>query len=118
MRRAMSCVYWAPKSRTRTSSRACDMSAPTPSHRVGVKRGPRDVAGCAGFERLRILFGPMLPDLRIQVVRVGAVEVPLPLYQPDGAARMDLPAALEAPLTLPPLGRARVPTGLAVAIPR
>ncbi len=60
----------------------------------------------------------MLPDLRIQVVRVGAVEVPLPRYQTDGAAGMDLHAALEAPLTLAPLGRARVPTGLAVAIPR
>jgi dUTP pyrophosphatase len=60
----------------------------------------------------------MLPDLRIQVVRVGTVEVPLPRYQTEGAAGMDLHAALEAPLTLPPLGRAKIPTGLAVAIPR
>ncbi len=36
----------------------------------------------------------MMPDLRIQVVRVGAVAVPLPRYQTDGAAGMDLHAAL------------------------
>jgi dUTP pyrophosphatase len=60
----------------------------------------------------------MLPDLRIQVVRVGPVEVPLPRYQSDGAAGMDLHAALAEAITLPPLGRARIPTGLALALPR
>jgi dUTP pyrophosphatase len=59
----------------------------------------------------------MLPDLRIQVARIGSVHVPLPRYQTDGAAGMDLHAALAEPLTLPPLGRARVPTGLVFAIP-
>jgi dUTP pyrophosphatase len=60
----------------------------------------------------------MLPDLRIQVARVGPVAVPLPRYQTDGAAGMDLHAALVQPIVLAPLGRASVPTGLAVAIPR
>jgi dUTP pyrophosphatase len=60
----------------------------------------------------------MLPDLRIQLARVGPVSVPLPRYQTDGAAGMDLHAALAEPMTVPPLGRARVPTGLTVAIPR
>jgi dUTP pyrophosphatase len=59
----------------------------------------------------------MLPDLRIQVVRVGPVDVPLPRYQTDGAAGMDLHAALTESLTLPSLARAQVPTGLAFAIP-
>jgi dUTP pyrophosphatase len=59
----------------------------------------------------------MVPDLRIAVSRVGAVAVPLPRYQTDGAAGMDLHAAIAQPLTLPPLGRARVPTGLVFAIP-
>jgi dUTP pyrophosphatase len=59
----------------------------------------------------------MMPDLRIQVVRVGTVEVPLPRYQTDGSAGMDLHAALVEPITLAPLGRARVPTGLVFAIP-
>ena len=59
----------------------------------------------------------MLPDLRIQVSRVGAVEVPVPRYQTQGAAGMDLHAAIPAPVTLAPLARARFPTGLAFAIP-
>jgi dUTP pyrophosphatase len=59
----------------------------------------------------------MLPDLRIQVVRVGPVVVPLPRYQTEGAAGMDLHAALLEPVTLAPLGRVRIPTGLSLAIP-
>ncbi len=59
----------------------------------------------------------MVPDVTISVVRVGKVVVPLPSYQSDGAAGMDLHAALEAPMTLPPLGRAKIPTGLQMAIP-
>ncbi|HEX8793423.1 MAG TPA: dUTP diphosphatase [Polyangiaceae bacterium] len=58
-----------------------------------------------------------VPDLRIQVARVGPVAVPLPRYQTDGAAGMDLHAAIEAPIVVPPLGRVRVPTGLVFAIP-
>jgi dUTP pyrophosphatase len=56
-------------------------------------------------------------SLPVRVQRVGNVAVPLPRYQTGGAAGMDLHAALEQPLTLPPLGRAKVPTGLAFAIP-
>jgi dUTP pyrophosphatase len=60
----------------------------------------------------------MMPDLRIQAVRMGPIEVPLPRYQTDGAAGMDLHAALREPVTLASLGRALIPTGLAFAIPR
>ena len=59
----------------------------------------------------------MVPDLTISVRRVGEVLVPLPRYQTHGSAGMDLCAALEGPLTLPPLGRALIPTGLSIAIP-
>ena len=59
----------------------------------------------------------MVPDLRIPVARVGPIHVPLPRYQTDGAAGMDLHAALEVPLVVAPLERARVPTGLVFAIP-
>jgi dUTP pyrophosphatase len=59
----------------------------------------------------------MMPDLRIQVARVGSVEVPLPRYQTDGSAGMDLHAALLEPITLAPMGRVRIPTGLVFAIP-
>ncbi len=59
----------------------------------------------------------MVPDLTISVIRVGDVVVPLPTYQSDGAAGMDLHAALKEPVTIPPLGRAKIPTGIAMAIP-
>jgi len=41
----------------------------------------------------------------------------LPAYATAGAAGMDLLAAVQAPLTIPPGGRALVPTGLAIALP-
>jgi dUTP pyrophosphatase len=59
----------------------------------------------------------MVPDLRIAVCRVGSVVVPLPRYQTAGAAGMDLCAAITAPLIIVPLGRAKIKTGIAVAIP-
>jgi len=46
-----------------------------------------------------------------------AYGLPLPAYQSEDAAGLDLVAAVEEPLTLPPLGRALVPTGLAMALP-
>ena len=43
--------------------------------------------------------------------------IPLPQYESENAAGMDLRAFLAADLSIPPLGRARVPTGLRVEIP-
>ncbi len=43
--------------------------------------------------------------------------LPLPAYQSEDAAGLDLVAAVEEPLILQPLGRALVPTGLAMALP-
>jgi dUTP pyrophosphatase len=59
----------------------------------------------------------MVPDIRIPVTRTGPVVVPLPQYQSDGAAGMDLHAALELPVVIAVGGRALVPTGLIFAIP-
>ena len=59
----------------------------------------------------------LVPDLRVQIRRVGPVEVPLPRYRTRGAAGMDLHAAITQPLTIAPLARVRVPTGLAIALP-
>lgn len=58
-----------------------------------------------------------VPDLLIAVKPVGRVVVPLPRYQTSGAAGLDLHAALEAPITIAPLARVKVPTGLVLAIP-
>ena len=44
-------------------------------------------------------------------------DLPLPRYQSSGAAGADLAAAIEGTLTLAPLQRVLVPTGLGVAIP-
>ncbi len=46
-----------------------------------------------------------------------AKDLPLPAYQSEDAAGLDLLAAVEEPMTLLPLGRALVPTGLAMALP-
>lgn len=42
---------------------------------------------------------------------------PLPQYETPLSAGMDLRANLDAPVTLPPLGRALIPTGLFIALP-
>ncbi|MDP3545710.1 MAG: dUTP diphosphatase [Phreatobacter sp.] len=58
--------------------------------------------------------------LQIAVRRLPHGEgLPLPRAQTDGAAGMDLVAALpeDAPITLEPRARAAVPTGLELAIP-
>ena len=44
-------------------------------------------------------------------------DLPLPAYQSDLAAGLDLYAAVETPLSLAPGARALVPTGLAMALP-
>jgi dUTP pyrophosphatase len=59
----------------------------------------------------------VVPDLLLAVRRVGTIAVPLPHYQTRGAAGLDLHAALAGPLTIPSLGRVKVPTGLSFAIP-
>jgi dUTP diphosphatase len=43
--------------------------------------------------------------------------LPLPAYATPGSAGVDLAAALEAPLVLPPGARAAIPTGIALALP-
>jgi dUTP pyrophosphatase len=57
-------------------------------------------------------------EIRILRLPHGA-DLPLPAYQSPGAAGLDLLAAVpaDAPLTIPPAGRATVPTGLALALP-
>lgn len=53
----------------------------------------------------------------LRVKRVGPVDVPLPRYQSEHAAGMDLHAAIEAPVMIAPGARKLVATGLSVAIP-
>src|SRR5512139_645927 len=53
---------------------------------------------------------PVLP------VRGGSRDL-LPAYQTEGASGMDLRADIEAEFSIPPMGRALVPTGIALALP-
>jgi dUTP pyrophosphatase len=60
----------------------------------------------------------MVRSVRIQVQRVaGAEDLPLPRYATDGAAGLDLFAAVTEPLRLVPGARAAIPTGLRFALP-
>ena len=56
----------------------------------------------------------MISTVRFRLTRPGAKA---PFYATPGAAAADLCAVLDAPLTLPPMGRAMVPTGLAIQLP-
>ena len=56
--------------------------------------------------------------LVVPIVREpGSDDLPLPGYATDGAAGMDLRAALETPVTLAPGERAAIPTGIRIALP-
>jgi dUTP pyrophosphatase len=59
----------------------------------------------------------MSTPLRLPVLRVGAVDVPLPRYHTPGSAGMDLQAAIPEEVILAPLGRHMFSTGLSMAIP-
>ena len=50
-------------------------------------------------------------------VLISNNRIPLPEYQTEGAAGMDLRAFLENDATIPPLGRVKIPTGLKMEIP-
>jgi dUTP pyrophosphatase len=50
-------------------------------------------------------------------VRVATNALPLPRYMTADAAGMDIYADLSEDLTIPPLGRALIPSGFALALP-
>jgi dUTP pyrophosphatase len=59
-------------------------------------------------------------QVQLQVRRLPhGADLPLPSYQSEGAAGLDLLAAVaaDAPVTIGPGQRAMIPTGLAVALP-
>ena len=56
--------------------------------------------------------------LHITVLRLpNGAGLPLPAARTSGSAGLDLSAAVEMPLVIPPGGRALVPTGFAIALP-
>jgi len=58
------------------------------------------------------------PELPVLVERMPhAADLPLPAYATEGAAGMDVLAAVEAPVSIEPGGRTLIPTGLRIALP-
>jgi dUTP pyrophosphatase len=55
--------------------------------------------------------------VRIEVARVGADDLPLPAYQTEGSAGMDLCAAVDGEVAIPHGEWRLIPTGLRMAIP-
>ena len=54
-------------------------------------------------------------DMKIRIINHS--RHPLPQYATPLSAGVDLRANLDAPVTLPPMGRCLVPTGLRIALP-
>ncbi len=60
----------------------------------------------------------MSDHLTVEILPLAnAADLPLPHYQTEHSAGVDLYAAVESELTIGPGGRTLVPTGIAVAIP-
>jgi len=58
----------------------------------------------------------MTVKIRYLSPRIGT-ELPAPRYATDGAAGCDLCACIDAPVTIAPGDLARIPTGIAIALP-
>lgn len=59
-----------------------------------------------------------MESVRVQIeILSGNEDLPLPRYMTDHAAGMDICAAVNDELVLPPGERAMVPTGIAISIP-
>jgi dUTP pyrophosphatase len=61
---------------------------------------------------------PIIEEIQVPIERLpGTEDLPLPGYMTGQAAGMDLMAAVEAEVTIPPGERQLIPTGVRVAIP-
>jgi dUTP pyrophosphatase len=61
---------------------------------------------------------PIIEMIQVPIQRLpGTEDLPLPSYMTDQAAGMDLMAAVESEVTIPPGERQLIPTGIRVAVP-
>jgi len=56
-------------------------------------------------------------ECKIRVLLLRGGEDRLPAYQTAGSAGMDLKADVDAEIVIPPMGRAKIPTGIALSMP-
>ena len=54
--------------------------------------------------------------IRVRLLRGGGDA--LPAYQTAGSAGMDLKADVDGEVVIPPMGRAKIPTGIALSMPQ
>ena len=88
-------------------------------------RTPSQIFGKGSFffgspEDLAVILLPSTPHLRTMSTPVKVLNTspyPLPAYQTSGSAGVDLRAHLQEPLSLKPLERRLIPTGLFIEIP-
>ena len=62
-----------------------------------------------------------MSPVEVRILRLPhAADLPLPTYQSENAAGLDLAAAVpgDAPVSIAPGARASIPTGFAIALPR
>jgi dUTP pyrophosphatase len=57
-----------------------------------------------------------LKEVLIKILKADP-RIALPAYESEGASGMDIKAFLECDISIPPLGRAKIPTGLKMEIP-
>ena len=59
-----------------------------------------------------------MSDVKIEITRLAhAKDLPLPSYETDGSAGMDIRAAVDTAITINPGSRALVPSGFKMALP-
>ena len=81
---------------------------------------------CRKFNYLFVSYDSFRVPLKLNFARMTSIQIkivntssnPLPEYATKGASGMDIRASLDIPLTLQPLERNLVPTGLFVEIPQ
>jgi dUTP diphosphatase len=61
--------------------------------------------------------GAPVEHVEVEIKLLGRSGDALPAYMTDGSAGADLSAAIDVELTLAPLARALIPTGIAIALP-
>ncbi len=65
------------------------------------------------------MTSPQSQIVSVQILQMDhGKDLPLPSYETDGSAGMDLPAAISEDLVLAPGAHMMVPTGLCITIPR
>jgi len=63
------------------------------------------------------LFSAMGAECAIRVRLLRGANDSLPAYQTAGSAGMDLKADVDGEIVIPPMGRAKIPTGIALSMP-